>query len=301
MQPHVIYTRVSSEDQAREGVSLAAQREACELLCKLRSLTTRDMIEDAGFSAKSLKRPGIKSILAAIEAGRVQTIVVWRLDRLTRNLRDLLDLVDLFDKHKVALISVTEQLDTSSPMGRLMLSMLGAVAQWERESIAERVRLSVHHRRSIGGFIGGPIPSCCMVVGERGKKRMVADPAFATIAEKAWQRIIDSGSLADVATWLDERGVPAPMQNKRGAKRVQWNRKTVHGWLTNPRLIGLLVERPVFEACRRVLSERWSPQTKRGTRSLRTTITAMASRSHREWILRGIARCTHCRDRKSVV
>jgi DNA invertase Pin-like site-specific DNA recombinase len=118
MKSVIIYTRVSTEDQAREGVSLIAQREACAMLCKLRGYADHDAVEDAAQSAKNLNRPGIARILKGVEAGEVKTLVVWRLDRLTR---DLLDMVATFDLHKVALVSVMEQLDTSSPMGRLIL------------------------------------------------------------------------------------------------------------------------------------------------------------------------------------
>ena len=114
MKSVIIYTRVSTEDQAREGVSLIAQREACAMLCKLRGYADHDAVEDAAQSAKNLNRPGIARILKGVEAGEVKTLVVWRLDRLTRNLRDLLDMVATFDLHKVALVSVMEQRITSA-------------------------------------------------------------------------------------------------------------------------------------------------------------------------------------------
>jgi site-specific DNA recombinase len=284
---HVVYTRVSTEDQAREGASLAAQKEACLMLCKLRGFTNADAVEDAGFSAKSLKRPGITALLADIEAGQVQTLVVWRLDRLTRNLRDLLDLVALCDSHKVALVSVMEQLDTGSPMGRLMLSMLGAVAQWERESIAERVKLGINHRRAQGGFTGGHTPTATTVIGEPGARKLIPDPQWSHLAGQAWQRVIDGATLAEVAAWLTEHGVPPPRAGSK-AKRPSWNKQNAQEWLTNPRLIGVLVERALFEACRHTLSSRSSPKNPHGISLNKQSLT------DRVWPLQSIARCAHC-------
>ena len=284
---HVVYTRVSTEDQAREGVSLAAQKDACLTLCKLRNLTNADAVEDAGFSAKSLKRPGITGILEAVKAGQVQTLVVWRLDRLTRNLRDLLDLVECFDQHKVALVSVMEQLDTGSPMGRLMLSMLGAVAQWERESIAERVKLGIRHRKSLGGFTGGYPPTATTVIGGPGSRKMIPDPQWSAIASQAWQRVTDGASLAEVAAWLKAQGVPPPRAGSKAANPA-WNKQNVQEWLTNPRLVGVLVERSVFEACKHTLSGRSSPKNPNGKAINRVAL------SDRVWPLHGIARCAHC-------
>ncbi len=284
---HVVYTRVSTEDQAREGVSLAAQKDACLTLCKLRNLTNANAVEDAGFSAKSLKRPGITGILEAVKAGQVQTLVVWRLDRLTRNLRDLLDLVECFDQHKVALVSVMEQLDTGSPMGRLMLSMLGAVAQWERESIAERVKLGIRHRKAQGGFTGGYAPTATQVIGTPGKRLLVQDPQWAPIASQAWQRVISGATLAQTAKWLTEQGVPPPRAGSK-MKVKAWNKQNTQEWLTNRRLIGVLVELAPFEACKKTLASRFSPKNVTGQALGKVSV------SDRVWPLQGIARCAHC-------
>jgi site-specific DNA recombinase len=287
LKRHVVYTRVSTEDQAREGVSLAAQKDACLTLCKLRNLTNADAVEEAGFSAKTLKRPGISGILEAIKAGQIQTLVVWRLDRLTRNLRDLLDLVECFDRHKVALVSVMEQLDTGSPMGRLMLSMLGAVAQWERESIAERVKLGIRHRKSLGGFTGGHVPTATAVIGGPGTRKLVADPQWGSIASQAWQRVTDGSSLAEAAAWLTAQGVPPPRAGSKAAVHT-WNKQNVQEWLTNPRLIGVLVERSIYEACRHTLKGRSSPKNPTGKSINKVAL------SDRVWPLQGVARCAFC-------
>ncbi len=287
MKSVIVYTRVSTEDQAREGVSLIAQREACAMLCKLRGYAEHDAVEDAGQSAKSLNRTGITRILAGIEAGQVKTLVVWRLDRLTRNLRDLLDLVETFDQHKVALVSVMEQLDTSSPMGRLMLSMLGAVAQWERESIAERVKLGIRHRQSQGGWTGGHKPAATEIEGGPGTRKIVPHPQWGKIAGAAWPRITRGQTLTEVAAWLTQEGVPPPISGKRTTVR-NWNKQNLGKWLANERLIGVLVDRGPFEACHQALAARSSPKQREGEKINR------GAKSERVWRLAGLARCAHC-------
>ena len=103
---------------------------------------------DGGESAKSLNRPGLQRLMSLVSAGKVQTVIVAKLDRLTRSVKDLCGLLELFEKRKVALISVAESLDTGSAAGRLVITIMGAVSQWEREAIGERTRDALRHKRS---------------------------------------------------------------------------------------------------------------------------------------------------------
>jgi hypothetical protein len=136
-RPAVGYVRVSTEEQSREGVSLAAQEARIRAFCTTQGLPLADVLVDAGQSASTLDRPALRDLLARIEAGTVGTVVVAKLDRLTRRTRGLLALVeDTFRAHHVELVSLSEQLDTRTPGGVLMLTMLGAVAQMERSRSA---------------------------------------------------------------------------------------------------------------------------------------------------------------------
>jgi DNA invertase Pin-like site-specific DNA recombinase len=149
------YVRVSTEEQSREGVSLAAQEARIRAFCAAQGLPLADVLVDAGQSASTLDRPALRGLLARIEAGRVGTVVVAKLDRLTRRTRDLLALVeDTFRAHHVELVSLSEQLDTRTPGGVLMLTMLGAVAQMEREQIGERTRAALAYKRERGERLG---------------------------------------------------------------------------------------------------------------------------------------------------
>jgi site-specific DNA recombinase len=151
------YVRVSTDDQAREGVSLEAQSARIAAYCAALEFPLAETIEDAGESAKGLQRPGIGQILDWVKEGSVDRIIATKLDRFTRSVRDLADLIDLCTKHDVALISIGETLDTSSAGGRMVINMIGTVAQWEREVIGERTATALAHKRQ-QRVVYGPTP-----------------------------------------------------------------------------------------------------------------------------------------------
>lgn len=148
------YARVSTEKQADRGVSLEAQTEKVKAMAVVHGAELADMIVDAGESAKSLNRPGMERLLALVDAGAVQVVIVAKLDRLTRSVKDLAVLLDRFQRRGVSLISVAESLDTGSAAGRLVLNIMVSVSQWEREAIGERTRDAMSHKRNSGERVG---------------------------------------------------------------------------------------------------------------------------------------------------
>jgi site-specific DNA recombinase len=142
------YVRVSTDDQAREGVSLAAQQARIEAFAVATGRVLDEVVVDAGESAKTLERPGMARILAGVRSGRIEAVIALKLDRLTRSVRDLGDMLDLFARNDAAIVSVSESLDTQSASGRLVVSMLGAVAAWEQEANAERTAMALTHLRA---------------------------------------------------------------------------------------------------------------------------------------------------------
>lgn len=149
------YIRVSTEQQADGGVSLEAQREKVRAYALAMDLVLVDVIVDAGFSAKSLERPGLRSALARLEAGDATALLVVKLDRLTRSVRDLGDLVERYFASRFALLSVSDSIDTRTAAGRLVLNVLTSVAQWEREATGERTREALAHLKREGVRLGG--------------------------------------------------------------------------------------------------------------------------------------------------
>lgn len=150
------YIRVSTDKQADKGVSLEAQEEKLRAYATLYDLELVDIIVDAGESAKSLNRPGLKQALSML-GKEADALLVVKLDRLTRSVADLGKLLDSHFK-TASLLSVSEQIDTRTAAGRLVLNVLASVSQWEREAIGERTSVAMKHKQSKGEYIGGKVP-----------------------------------------------------------------------------------------------------------------------------------------------
>jgi site-specific DNA recombinase len=142
------YCRVSTDEQAREGVSLSAQRERIEAYAKAKGLELTAVLADEGLSGKNLNRPALRQVLDRCQARDIGHVIVWKLDRLTRRTKHLLNLVeDVFLAKGIELHSVSESLDTSTPHGRFVLTLFGGLAQMERELIGERTRSAMAFKR----------------------------------------------------------------------------------------------------------------------------------------------------------
>lgn len=144
------YVRVSTDEQARSGLSLQAQRERLAAWATAFGHDLVEVVADEGESAKSLDRPGMQRILQMVDRKQVDGVVAAKLDRLTRSTRDLLDTIERCERRKVALASVSESLDTSTACGRLLVTVLGAMAQMEREQTAERTAAALGAKRRQG-------------------------------------------------------------------------------------------------------------------------------------------------------
>ena len=148
------YVRVSSTAQAASGLSLEHQEARIRAMAIVRECTLLDIIADAGESGKTLDRPGMARLLALVDRRAVTAVIVGKLDPLTRSVRDLADLLERFERRGVALVSVTESLDTATAAGRLVLNVMMSVAQWEREAIGERTRDALKMKRRRGERAG---------------------------------------------------------------------------------------------------------------------------------------------------
>jgi len=150
------YIRVSTDKQADHGVSLEAQRQKIEAYASLYDLQLVDVVIEQG-SAKSLDRDGLNGVLSRLQAGEASAVIVTKLDRLTRSVADLGKLVERYFQ-QFALLSVSEQIDTRSASGRLVLNVLASVSQWEREVIGERTSVAMQHLKAAGRYTGGQVP-----------------------------------------------------------------------------------------------------------------------------------------------
>jgi len=158
-----IYTRKSSEEGLeQEFNSLHAQREACEAYIRSQRhegwVVIPTAYDDGGFSGGTMQRPGLQRLLADIRLGRVDVMVTYKVDRLTRALADFARLIEIFDRHEVSFVSVTQQFNTTSSMGRLTLNVLLSFAQFEREVTGERIRDKIAASKKKGMWMGGVPP-----------------------------------------------------------------------------------------------------------------------------------------------
>ncbi|MEO5376150.1 MAG: recombinase family protein, partial [Alphaproteobacteria bacterium] len=158
-----VYTRKSSEEGLEmEFNSLDAQREACEAFVASQKaegwLLVPDRYDDGGISGGTLERPALKRLMTDIEVGKVDCVVVYKIDRLTRSLTDFAKLVDVFDRRQASFVSITQQFNTTTSMGRLTLNILLSFAQFEREVIGERIRDKFLASRRKGMWMGGMPP-----------------------------------------------------------------------------------------------------------------------------------------------
>jgi len=198
------YVRVSTDKQADRGVSLDAQAEKIRAMAVVHSSELLDIIVDGGESAKSLNRPGMARLLALVDAGEVQVVIIAKLDRLTRSVKDLCTLLERFSKRGVTLISVAESLDTGSAAGRLVLNIMTAVSQWEREAIGERTRDAMSHKRSNGERVGNI--RFGYRLGPDGK-HVEPDCAEQAVLDEIGQLRRGGATLRGIAAELNHRGL----------------------------------------------------------------------------------------------
>jgi site-specific DNA recombinase len=203
-----IYTRKSTEHNLDlEFNSLDAQREACEAYIKSQANEGWRAIpgryDDGAFSGASLERPALQQLLADVGSGKIEIVLVYKVDRLTRSLADFAKLIELFDTHDVSFVSVTQSFNTSSSMGRLTLNVLLSFAQFERELIGERVRDKIAASKRKGIWVGGPVPLGYAAVD----KKIVVVPAEAAAVRTIFARYLQLGSIRALAQELDRRGI----------------------------------------------------------------------------------------------
>jgi site-specific DNA recombinase len=222
-----IYTRVSSQEQVDNGTSLESQAEQLEAFCKAQKWEIFNQYTDPGFSGKDDKRPGLESLRRDAKAGYFEKVIVWRLDRLARNLRLILGIEAELREQNVAIFSMREMVDTSTPIGRTVFQVLGLAAEWERESIIERTKAGRLQRYKEGKWAGGPVPFGYDYDHET--KKLVTNSNEAIIVKRIFNEYINGGTLNGVATSLQRDHIPP-----RSTHSMGWRLNAVHNILLNP-------------------------------------------------------------------
>jgi site-specific DNA recombinase len=203
-----IYARKSSEEGLEQDFnSLDAQREACEAYIRSQKAegwrALPDMYDDGGIPGATLERPALQRLLADIAAGWVDTVVVYKVDRLTHSLADFAKIVEIFDARGISFVSVTQQFNTTTSMGRLTLNMLLSFAQFEREVTGERIRDKIAASKRKGMWMGG-LPPLGYDVQER---KLVINPVEAETVRHIYRRYAELGSVRALRDELNRAGV----------------------------------------------------------------------------------------------
>lgn len=284
-----IYTRKSVEEGLdQEFNSLDAQREAGEAYIASQKangwvcLPTR--YDDGGYSGGNMKRPALQQLLADCEAGLVDIIVVYKIDRLSRSICDFADLSKKFDEWGTQFVAVTQEINTATSAGRMMLNILITFAQYEREVITERVRDKMAASRKKGKWVGGSVP-----IGYRVEnKKLVVEPEEARVIQRIFQRFIEIQSPSLIAQELNKDGI----RTKQGKV---WDKPHIYRILSNHTYIGkvkykgsicegeqnAIVELDVWNRTREILA--LNEPVPRKTKRMETIAP-----------LKGILRCGHC-------
>lgn len=242
-----IYTRKSTEEGLEQAFnSLDAQREACAAYIASQrhegwsELPTH--YDDGGFSGGSMERPALARLLGDVERGEVDVVIVYKVDRLTRSLADFARIVAIFDAAGVSFVSVTQQFNTTTSMGRLTLNVLLSFAQFEREVTAERIRDKVAASKQKGMWMGGVVP-----IGYRAEaRRLVIEPMEADLVRRIFERYLALGSVRKLQAELVADGCRTPLRVSRSGRQsggCVFSRGKLYWLLSNPVMVGRIRHR----------------------------------------------------------
>jgi site-specific DNA recombinase len=239
-----IYTRKSSEEGLEQDFnSLEAQREACAAYIKSQAHEGWRLLpgrfDDGGFSGGSLERPALQQLLEQIREKRIDIIVIYKIDRLTRSLMDFAKLAELFEKESVSFVSVTQQFNTTTSMGRLMLNVLLSFAQFEREITGERIRDKIAASKKKGIWMGGSVPAGYDV----RNRTLIINEEQAKTVRTLFRLYTELGSVRKVWAEAKRAGIKTPARTTQGGKKTggkQFFPGNIYQLLSSPIYIGKL-------------------------------------------------------------
>ena len=317
-----IYTRKSSEEGLEQDFnSLHAQREACEAYVKSQAGEGWHLVttayDDGGYSGGSMGRPALQHLLEDIRQKQIDVVVVYKVDRLTRSLADFAKMVEVFDAQGVSFVSVTQQFNTTTSMGRLTLNVLLSFAQFEREVTGERIRDKIAASKRKGIWMGGTTP---LGYDVRDRHLVINRPEGATVRQ-IYERYLELGSVRLLKQDLDRRGVRSKVRvSIKGLKSGgrSFSRGALYELLANPIYIGeirhkrerhlglhdAILERELWETVQHQLREQAAQRGKRPTKAgssplagllfdqggepLYAQCTAKGARRYRYYVSRGL-------------
>ena len=225
-----LYMRVSTEDQARDGFSIHAQKDKLTKYALANDWNIVDYYIDDGISGKNLTERGeVTRLIEDVKSKKINNVLVYKLDRLTRSVKDLIYLIELFDRYNCTFNSQTEKIDTSNAVGRMFVKIIGIFAEFERENLAERVTLGYEQKTKEGNYT-----NCNGVFGYdyiKGDGILKVNIEEANYVKNIFEWYLNGDSMIEISRKLKYLNVPT----KRGGK---WSQSTISSILTNPLYIG---------------------------------------------------------------
>ncbi len=225
-----IYIRVSTEEQAKDGFSINAQKEKLTKYAEANGWTIYDYYIDDGVSGKDLiKRPEVNRLLDDLKNKRINNVLIYKLDRLTRSVRDLIYLIELFEKYKCTFNSQTEKIDTSNAVGRMFIKIIGIFAEFERENLAERVAFGYEQKTREGNYTNtNGVYGYNYISGEQ---KLIVNEEEKELVNTIFDLYINGNSYYKIANLFNSKNV----STKRGG---HWSASTIKSIINNPLYIG---------------------------------------------------------------
>lgn len=296
-----IYTRKSTDEGLdQEFNSLDAQRESGEAYVTSMKhegwVCIETPYDDGGFTGGNMERPALQRLLEDIEAGKVDCVIVYKVDRLSRSLLDFLRVMETFEKHGVSFVSVTQQFNTTSSMGRFTLNILLSLAQFEREIISERTRDKMGAARRKGRYIGGP-PLLGYDV-DRVARKLIVNEAEAIRVRQIFQLYLEYQALIPTIAELDRRGwTTKRWTTKKGKQRggTPFTKNSLYGLLTNVTYVGSVTYKgEVFDGQHEAILD--AETFERGQKQLQLNHRTGGARVRNRLgaLLKGLIRCGPC-------
>ncbi|WP_419902769.1 recombinase family protein [Kiloniella sp.] len=294
-----IYTRKSTEEGLdMEFNSLDAQREACESYIASQKhegwFQLPDYYDDGGFTGGNMDRPALKRLMNDIKSGLIDTVVVYKVDRLSRSLADFAKLIDLFDEHKVSFVSVTQQFNTTTSMGRLTLNILLSFAQFEREVIGERIRDKLAASKRKGMWMGGVTPMGYVVKN----RELVIEPDEAEGIRKIFDLFLMTKSPTEMAKMLPRMGVLSKKRTTKNGRVIGGkvlDKGGLYKILQNPIYIGKIKHKDkIYEGRHPAIIDMETWNKVRATMKENTINRGAITRKKTKAILMGLLKCGEC-------
>ena len=270
-----VYTRKSTEaGLEQEFNSLHAQREACVAYINSQKhegwSCLPDEYDDGGFSGGSMERPGLTKLLADIAAGKIDVVVVYKVDRLTRSLMDFAKIVEMFDRHGASFVSVTQHFNTTNSMGRLTLNVLLSFAQFEREVTSERIRDKIAASKKKGMWMGGFAPMGYDIIDQR----LAVNKIEAKIVEDIFSAYLTADSVSELKADLDKKNLRTKSWKTAAGKAIEgvpFSRGRLYHLLKNPLYLGqishkgevykghheAIIPKPLWDLVQARLKDQW--------------------------------------------